>query len=47
MINDLVELMQKKMRNVILDIDGIKRLFRTYITYYFENELDKMVDYLL
>jgi len=36
-INDLIELMQKKMHNVSLDLNGIKRLFKIYITHYFEN----------
>ena len=37
MIKDLVELIQKKMHQSVYDIDGIKRLFGTYIAYYFEN----------
>ena len=37
MINDLVELLQKKMSDVSLDSDGIKRLFNIYISYYIEN----------
>lgn len=37
MINDLAEYMQEKMHETLYNIDGIKRLFETYIAYYFEN----------
>ncbi|MFZ5967247.1 MAG: TetR/AcrR family transcriptional regulator [Bacillota bacterium] len=37
MINELVEVIQKRMHPVSYDIDGIKRLFRIYVAYYFEN----------
>lgn len=37
MIDDIIETMKKKMSNISLDINGVKILFRIYITYYFEN----------
>ena len=37
MINDLVESIQKKMQHSSYDIEGIKRLFKIYIAYYYEN----------
>ena len=37
MVNDLNESIQKKMDQSLYDINGIKRLFRVYIAYYFEN----------
>ncbi|MDW7675194.1 MAG: TetR/AcrR family transcriptional regulator, partial [Bacillota bacterium] len=37
MIRDLIELMSKKMMKTTYDINGIKKLFRIYVGYYFEN----------
>ena len=35
-IKDIVEYMYQKINEPLYDIDGIKRLFRSYIAYYFE-----------
>lgn len=37
MIKDLIEFIQRKMEESIYNIDGIKKLFKTYIAYYLEN----------
>lgn len=37
MIKDLVEWIHKRVSTVSLDMDGLKRLFRVYMEYYFEN----------
>lgn len=37
MINDLIEVIQKKMQKAVYDTAGIKSLFRAYTAYYFEN----------
>lgn len=36
-IKDIVEYMFKKINEPLYNAEGIKRLFRTYISYYFEN----------
>lgn len=36
-IKDIFEYMLNKMNDPIQDVEGIKRLFRIYISYYFEN----------
>lgn len=36
-IKDIVEYMYKKINEPLYNLDGIKRLFRIYISYYFEN----------
>lgn len=37
MINELFEYIQKKMNRSAYDCDGLKKLFKTYVDYYFEN----------
>lgn len=37
MINNLVELLQSKMEQSLYDIEGIKKMFSMYISYYYEN----------
>jgi AcrR family transcriptional regulator len=37
MINDIAEWLQKKMQQSTYDIEGIKKLFGVYISYYFKN----------
>lgn len=37
MISDLVVLIQQKIQHISLDKEGIKRLFRVYCSFYFEN----------
>lgn len=37
MIKDLVGFIQKKMEQSVYNVDGIKKLFKTYIAYYLKN----------
>ena len=37
MIKDLVEFIQKKIELSVCNVNGIKKIFKTYIAYYLEN----------